>query len=480
MKIYRPGFLLTFLFLFLFLFLFASTSGQNFILSGYGSGYKNAELKFYSQTDPVTKRLKPLLNINCDEKGSFSCEIPFYRNKLIFIKTGIYSLHLYITDSSRYVLHLPDYVAKPGSEELNPFYIETELIPDVVNNQLDVNNLIRVFDSEYNPVFNQVADYVLKNYKKEEIQQEISKLDKYLLVNNQPFYNDYVKCRLIMLNLVNSSADQDQARAIEFVNKNFNSENEAFLDLAEQMFSGYLTKLSSGQWKDYFNRAIAMASFTELKSVILRDGKITNMELADYVVLMNLNTDYYERNLPGENVRKIISLMRLQGETIDTKNMASTVLDKINSTLPGNIPPDFSLFNSDNSLMGLKDFRGKYLLLGFVRSDNPTSLMELGIINMWYKKYIKDVQIVTILTDSNFKSGTEACKKRGFGWIFLDGSKRENLEFNYDLKMYPSFILLDREGKMIANPCPFPSESLEFTIEKVLLADPARSGSENR
>jgi len=58
--------------------------------------------------------------------------------------------------------------------------------------------------------------------------------------------------------------------------------------------------------------------------------------------------------------------------------------------------------------------------------------------------------------------------------------KREDLEFKYDLKMYPSFLLLDREGKMIANPCPYPSEDLEGTINKILLSDPIRSGSENR
>ena len=48
----------------------------------------------------------------------------------------------------------------------------------------------------------------------------------------------------------------------------------------------------------------------------MQNGKIINKELADFVALLNLNTDYYERNLPGENVRKIISSMRSQGETI--------------------------------------------------------------------------------------------------------------------------------------------------------------------
>ena len=99
---------------------------------------------------------------------------------------------------------------------------------------------------------------------------------------------------------------------------------------------------------------------------------------------------------------------------------------------------------------------------------------------MWQKKYIKDVQVVTILIDKNFKAGFTALKNHGYNWIFLDASKREDLDFVYDLKMYPSFILLDREGKIIADPCSYPSEDLELTLNKLLLKDQNSSGSKNR
>jgi peroxiredoxin len=474
MKIFNPVFLL------ISLLLYTSISGQTVHLSGSGSGYENAELKIYSQTDPVTKKLKPLLSISCDETGSFSCKIPCNKYEEIFIKTGIYALHLYVSDSSRYEILLPEYVAKEGNEELNPFFIETELIPEVFNNKDDINNLIRKFDSEYNPVFNLVAESVFRNYKKEEIRKEIIRLDKFSEVKDLPFYNNYIKCRMIMLNLIVSSSNQLKTEAEEFINASFDPGNRAFSDLAEQMYSEYFNKLSSGPLKDYFNRAIATASFSELRSVILHEGEITNKELADFVILLNLNADYYERNLPGDNVRKIISLMRSQGESVIIKSIALSMLGRINSSLPGNSPPDFSLLNNDGKRMSLIDFKGKFLLLGFVRSDSPPSIMELGIINMWYKKYAKDVQIATILTDKNFKLASGIFKNHGFNWIYLDGSKKDMLEFYYDLKMYPSFLLLDREGKIIANPSPYPSENLELTINKIILEDSTRSGSQNR
>jgi hypothetical protein len=474
MKINNPVFYL------FFLFIFPSSSGQYITIKGSGSGYNDAELKFFTQSDPVTKRNKPLLRLKCSKNGSFSCKLSCDKSQLIFINTGIFRFRLYIQEGSDYELLFPNYVAKTSSEDQNPFFRETELIPQVVNNKQDINNLIHDFDSEYDPVFNFVADRVFRNNRNEDLQKEISKLDKYPVIQDLQFYTDYVLCRKIMLNLVLSASGTEKIKALEFINSNFKCANQAFTDLAEQMFTGYFNNFLSGPHKDSFSRAIATASFSELKTVILRDDKISNKELADFVILLNLNSAYYEHTQPADNIRKILSLIRSQGESDFTKNIAAVILDKINSSLAGNILPDFSLANSEGKMMSLKDFKGKYILLGFTRSDNPPSLMEMGIIKMWQNKYTNDIQIVTILADDDFPTGLAKLRNNGFSWIFLDGSKKDDLEFVYDIKMYPSFILLDRAGRIIADPSSYPSEELESSLNKILLSDPIRSGSENR
>jgi peroxiredoxin len=468
MKICRFSFTLA-----LFL-LFASARGQSVILKGSGLGYRNARLRIYSLIDPVTKRLKPLSDITCDENGAFSCTIPCRGTENIFIKTGIYKLHLYLREGSEYQLLLPEYIAKPAGEEQNPFYIETEAIPEVVNNQQDPNNLIRTFDMEYNLVFNLVADHVFKNYRVAEIEKEVAKLDKFTITGDRSFYSDYVECRMIMLHLVYSSGVQNQKSAADFLNRSYNSENQAFHDLGEQMYSKYFISLSAGPLKESFNKAIYLASLTELRGVIRQDNRIINKELADFVILLNLNNGYYERSLPGNNVRKIIIQMKTMGETGFIRNTATEMSDRIESTLPGNLPHDFLLASYNGRKMSLKDFNGKLLLLGFARADNPGSMMELGIINMWQKKYADDLHVVTVLTDKNFANSCETFLKKGFNWTFLDGSSREELEYSFDLRIYPTFILIGRDGKIIAYPCSYPSEDLEMTIRKILTSETSK------
>jgi len=474
MKIYRGLITLG------FLIIFTSLPGQVVYISGSGPGYQGAELRFYSQSDPVTKRFKPIFKINCDKEGSFSCEVPCKGTELIFIKTGIFCFSLYATEGSKYKLRFQDFISKPGGEEQNPFFIETKLIPEVVNDTNDINNLIRIFDAEYDPVFNNVAERVSINYKKSEIPGLIEKLNNVSEAKGSKFFSDYVKYRMIMLNLVAFGSYHERVEDSTLINEKFVPENPAFLDLIEQMFTGYFRNISFGSLKESLNRAIASSSLKDLKAIILKDGKATENKLQEYIILLNLYSEYYSGSVPFEKVRDILSALMSDGSSLFIKEIASILLERLQVTLPGNVPPDFSLLNSEGRKISLKDFKGKYLIMTFTRSDNPEAVLEFGILNIWYKKYVNDLEIVTILTDRDYKSALNKMESNGFKWSFLNGSSSDFLEYQYDIRMYPSFLVLDRESRIITDPAPFPSENLESLIRKIIQEEKSRSGSQNR
>lgn len=474
MKIYKliiPSF---------FLILLIPVNARKITISGSGSGYQGAELKFYTSSDPITKRLRPLMSTRCDEKGAFSCEVPCNGNNVIYFKAGIFNFCMFVSGGLKYEVLLPDFISKPKAEEQNPFFIETKLIPEVVSDPQDINNLIRVFDSDYNPIFNLIAERVLYNYKRDEIPSVIEKLKKYTEVKEPQFFYDYVRCRMAMLYFIPQRAGSDYSKTAGFINDRFSKDNPAYIDLTEQMFTGYFSEIISGPLKNSFEKAIVTSSFSDLREVIFKDTKISENELADYIILLNLYNDYYKHELPGENVRRIISSMCSESSSSFIKELATIISDRMSSSLPGNAPPDFSLLNDDGKTVTLKDVRGRYVILCFAKSDDRSSLIESGVLNMWQNKYTEDLQIITILTDKDFKSAINKMKNNGFNWLFLDGSHAESLEYLYDIKMYPLFIFLDREGKIIASPSPPPSENLESMVSKLLKKDVSRSGFENR
>lgn len=455
------------LFIPIFIFLFNySTIAQTVKLSGSGKGYANAELRFFLQTDPISKNLKPLFRINCDEKGFFSCQIPYKGIGIISIKTGLFCLNIHVSGGADYILRMPDFVPKPEGEEHNPFFAETRLIPEIANDSNNINNLIRIFDTEYNPVFNQVAERVSKNYGKDEIQSLIEKLNKISRSMSPAFNSGFIKYRLIMLNMMAYGIYPGRREDSIMINQVFMPDNQAYADLTEQLFTGYFKRILTGPMKDSYIRAISSSSLPELRSVINSDGKAVNSQLQDYVILMNLFNEYWGGSIPLENTISIMEALKEEGSSAYIRELSALMIEQITEILPGRIPPDFSLISSDGKRLSLKDFMGKFLVLNFAQTDIPASIAEFSILKMWCDKYSEEVSVVTILTDRDFNSALGKMKKYGFNWVFLDGSDSDILEYRYNIKMYPSFILIDTEGKIAANPAPYPSENLERIIAR--------------
>jgi peroxiredoxin len=451
----------------LFLFLSGySIFAQTVKINGSGKGYANTELRFFSQTDPISKNLMPLFRLTCDEKGSFSCLVPCRGTGIINIKTGLYCFNLQINEGSEYTLRLPDFAPKPAGQEYNPYFAETRLIPDVVNDTNNINNLIRIFDGEYNPVFNLVADLISKNYKRNEIPSIIEKLNNISGSMSPTFNSGFIKFRLIMLNMVAYGMYPGRKEDSVMINQAFIPDNQAYTDLIEQIFSGSFRRFLTGTGKDNYIRAIGESSLPELRSLVLSDGKAVNSQLRDYVILMNLYNEYWSGSIPLENTLLLMTALKEDASSAFISETASMMILQIPAMLSGRIPPDFSLAGTDGKALSLKDFKGKYLLLCFARSDNPSVMEEFSILKMWQNKYPKELAIVTILVDRDFKTASGKMKKYGFGWNFLDGSDADLLEYQYNIKIHPSFILLDTEGKIVANPAPYPSENLEWLVAK--------------
>ena len=183
---------------------------------------------------------------------------------------------------------------------------------------------------------------------------------------------------------------------------------------------------------------------------------------------MNLYSEFYTGSIDRGPVIRLMELLKSQGRSSYIKDIAAIVLASMTALLPGTEPPAFSLSDALGKIHSPDMFRGKYLLLSFARTDLKITLMEYSLLKMWSGNYSKDLQIVTILKDTLFKEAVERTRSYGYGWLFLNGSDSDILDYDYGIMLYPSFMLIDREGKILNNSCPMPSENLESYFRSIL------------
>jgi hypothetical protein len=439
---------------------------QKIKISGSGKGYSGKELKFYYQTDPVTKSLAPLLRFNCDTSGHFVGEINVKPSETVIIKTGIYSLALFIDSISDLDIKLPEYTGKTDEDEQNSFFAETKAIPEVVNDSGNLNNFIRKFDIEYNPVFNSVADRVMYNIRKNEIPALIEKLNRLSSSGMSDFFNEFVRYRLVMLNQVANGEYPGRMEDSILINMKFSSGNMAYTDLLEQMFTKYFRYIVNGKLKDPFNHALLSPSAVELKKVIILDGRVTNDQLAEYVIILNLFNEYFDSMIPGGKIILILNELSRSGSSDYIRNLAGMVSEKLTALNPGKTPPVIKLLDESGEWVSLADMKGRFIILSFGMSDNAFSVSEYGIMKTWLQKYRDKLGAVTVLRDKDYAAGIKRMHSMGFNWTILDGSSADLSEYQYEVTMYPSFMLIDRDGKISIKPCPFPSENLDAVLGK--------------
>lgn len=442
-------------------------TGQVVKISGSGTGYAGTEMRILTLTDPITKSRQPVTRIICDDKGSFSFSVPVKGTATIFIRAGIYTWYFYAAEGKEYQLKLAEYIPKPPEEEQNPFFEEVRRMPEVVNDTSDINNLIRKFDAEYDPAFNRIADRVAYNIKRSDIPLIIGKLNALSFPGMSRIFSDFIKFRMIMINMVGSGEYSGRMEDSVMINREFVPDNPAYLDLLEQRFSGYFTSVLNGPGKNDFIKAIANSSLDDLKQVISKDGKVSDEQLGEYIIMLNLYPSWYDGSIPSGNILSLISNLKSQGASKYIRDLAGVITGRLLALSPGSQAPGFILKDANGNQNSVTGFGGKYLLLSFMRSDNSSAMSEYSILNSWINKYSANIRVVTILTDKDFASASARMKSAGFSWTMLDGSSQDIIEYLYNVKMYPTFTLIGPDGKIVNGVCPLPSENLERTLAKI-------------
>jgi len=452
----------------LLFFVFINTAARPVTIKGRGEGYSGEKLAFYLQSDPVSRKLIPLFVTGCNENGEFSAEITVKDNAVIVIKSGIYRFMLLVREGLEYELKLPARDPVTPAEESNPFIPGITIIPEVANNPYDINNLIRAFDSQYNTVFNRVSERVEKGIKKDEIPGLIESLNTVTGISDDPFFKDFVNYRVVMLNVVAYGEYMVRREDSIIINRKFVPENPAYTDLVEQMYRNYFKMLLSGPLKDEFSRSVNRASPSEIMRIMDRGGKAVNPLLQQYIILMNTYSGYFNGLMKEENAIAIFDSLSIGGKSVYIKDLAILLKHHATALSQGAFPPPFSLPDTSGKKVSVDEFKGRYMLLVFIKETDYASLGELALLKSWSDNFKDNVSIVAIITGKNYMEKASYFIKRRYNWIFLDGTDNPFLADLYDLRVYPSFMLLDREGRIAVRYCPLPSENLEGFLRSIL------------
>lgn len=446
---------------------------QNVNLYGNAPEYKNKKIIFYTFLDPITKEIQKLDSCKVNDNGDFNLNFNINSTKQVFTNIGIYQASLFVEPNKKYNIVFPPLVEKQLKDSLNPYFQLFKINIGIVNpDKNDLNILIQKFNNQLNPYLNLNFYQIYRLRDKSDIDSMINVLDTTYEKYTNQYFKDYVNYKLAYLKFFSYKRDYKYITHYYYANKPIKYYNVAYLDLFDNMYKNIFTDIGHSPNGSYIYSNVNLSKSSNIiKNSLSKEILIDDNNLLEFITLKGLNDAIYDKDFKNKYILQSLDTIISQTKIEENKAIAQNIKHKILSKKPQQKIKsyDFSLCNKDSVFVSLKDFRGKYVYLNFMYSDAYSCMSDYKILEKFQEKYKNDLEIVTIFIDTDLKKLNKFLEANKLSWTFLCLGDNKKLISDYKVVVYPTYILIDPYGKIIANPSRNPQEYFErYFVTKVL------------
>jgi thiol-disulfide isomerase/thioredoxin len=453
-----------------------SSLAKEIILKGNNPDYNGQTIDLLVFKNNITNNERKVATTKVDENGNFEWKFTSDQTEYVFSHLGVYQIYLYAEPGNTYQVKLPPFTPKKQDEKLNPFFEEVQLhllilsikdpsLQNIPEPTKELNFLIRSFDELYNPL---ITKYAIRTYTYPELQgldSSVNVLKKQFDSINHPYFHQYYFYRMGLFKFTSARLKSRIVSDEWFSNKPVLYANPAYMELFNQVYDKYFvffgrTRLGKKIYTDINSKS----SLIELKATLAQDNVLINDTLKEMVILKGIHDGFYEMEFSRGGLLKILDSLTLSTKIDLHKKIGQDIRFKVTKLLVGFKPPAFQLYDKNNQLKSLDNFKGSYVYINFCTTQNYACLKELEQLKRIQEKYGKYVTIVSISLDESLDDMRNYVNRKGYKWTFLHYGNQPDIIKEYDLRALPTYYLLDREGKLVWSPAPTPTENFDVKL----------------
>ena len=133
-----------------------------------------------------------------------------------------------------------------------------------------------------------------------------------------------------------------------------------------------------------------------------------------------------------------------------------------NSAQLSGVAPDFTLETIAGKTVSLKDYRGKGVILFFFTTSCPYCREKVPQLSRDYEKYkSENVELLAINSGDSQRKVSSFAAKEGVSFDILLDSNLKAAD-SYSIVGVPTFVLVDKDGKIVYNDNAFPSDYVKM------------------
>jgi peroxiredoxin len=450
------------LFIISFLFLTAGTAQpENVTVKGNAKQYAGFNLSLRHYANYISYKSEELGNVKVDENGDFSLSFYIPEITYAYMDLGVFRGFIYLEPGKTYEIILPPYTPVREADRFNLYYRHEKIVIGIKNADAStLNKNINKFDNEYNFLFNKNA-FRLFNKRDVKLTDEIvAGLDSMFPGFGNEFFDHYKQFRYAKLYMLSMKRQENRVISRFYSKASVEFENPAYWETFALLFKGFFTGYFSSKKGIALRTELADSTdFKRLSDALGADTLYAQREFREVVLLKVLYDAFYSGNYDKGKIIEVLNSAVRQGGTGRVRKIAGELFRKVNHLRVGTPAPEFSLYNINGKERSLSSYKGRFVYLNFCNTENHACKKDFQLLDAFSKRMRRDLTIVSIATDRDAAKLEGFVKSHKYKWDFLYFGDQANVIFDYDIRVLPTYILIDPDGNVLMSPAPAPEEN---------------------
>jgi len=436
---------------------------QNTTIEGKVPGAEGKTIRVISYSDQITYLKKKIASTQIDSDGNFLIKLNLRNTIFAYLSINCYRAEIYLEPKTTYKINIPLVDYNNIDERLNPYLNPKNFDIEILNtNDKELNTLIQKF----NIIFN---EFILKNFRAL-YNRDIAKIDTFRILVNDSFpsiendyFESYVKYKIAAMEQLARVCSNDSLAKKYFLNQPILYDNVEYMDFFNNFFVKYITASSKKiSREDLISTINKQKSYFALADVLGKDTLLMNEVLREMVMLKGLQDIYNMPDFEQKNVLEILKQVSSKSKFEQHQIIAENLITIFTKLKPGTKAPDFALKDVDGKTVSLNELKGKYVYLLFWNTKCISCISEIELMSGFKgEEYRDSIEFIGISTDKDVKSMHDYLKGKDYNGTFLHYENNFDLLEDYDVKLYPLFVLIDKKGNILKYPARKPSENGE-------------------
>lgn len=440
-------------------------SSQNVAIIGNAEKQSEKLVRVITYADGFSNLEKTIAETITDELGGFTLQFEINQTQFGFFALGLEKAEFYLTPGANYNINIPLDTLKTNGSIFDRLPLNLRLSTD----DGGVQNSIEEFNSRYNDfIYNNISS-IYKSRNKSIVSNFVAETNSKFESNNSVFVKNYIDYSLASLLWLSKKENNQKILNKYFINKPVLYSNIQYTDFFKEFFKDYFNSENTFRYEELIPAINSNESLEMLDNLLKRDSLlVTDARVREIVQMLLLSRNYHDRYVEKERVISKYLEIADKSEYPENRDIALNFITKLETLQSGTIAPDFALADIVDSIVSLGSLKGKFVLLNFINNNCKICEFHLQLIKDIRAQNDNSFEIITILAGNEIAGVYEFAKNNGFDWPILKTGKDILLLEKYNIRAFPSYILINPDGTLAYAHLPMPDENLELYLQRFI------------